>query len=247
MCLARTFTFCSVALLLLSTSLASYGESSNPSDSTTRNVLVITPRLNSTGHFPFTGSLINHHLNADINVFYDSKYFGFFIFKSHDLQETHSIVNYLQPGIFANIPLSSTLKLRTFFGYLFSQANGFKDSDSDYYTAATLYWTIGNGFRLENTALFYDLNLGTKLAERLLFVWEKGKFRADLYFWHRLVLEKNNHATSGMLGITFPPINLSDNVSLLFTSSYQQYLTTNKPGYALRNGFLFSLAMPISK
>lgn len=224
-----------------------YGRVNEPKDSTSSNVFVVTPRINSTGHFPFTGSLINHHINADVNVFFNSRYFGFFVFKSHDLQEAHSIVNYLQPGVFANINLSSNFKVRTFFGYLLSQANGFRDADSDYYTAATFYWTMGNGFRIENTALFYDLNLGTKLADRFLLVWEKGKFRTDLYLWHRVILEADNHATSAMIGVTFPPIKISNHASLLFTSSYQNYLTENKPSYALRNGFLFSLAMPISK
>ena len=61
---------------------------------------VITPRINSTGHFPFTGSYINKNVNADINIFFERKTLGFFLFKSHDLEEKNSIVNYLQPGIF---------------------------------------------------------------------------------------------------------------------------------------------------
>ena len=214
-------------------------------DTTRHTVLVISPRLNSTGHFPFTGALINHHLNADINIFYDRHPVGFFLFKSQDLQEK-SIVNYLQPGVFATVKLSSQLKVRGFFGYLLSQAEGFRDDDSDYYTAATVYWDIAPGFRLENTALFYDLTLGTKLAERLLLSYQKKKYKLDLYVWHRMVLDEGNHSTSAMLAFTFPQIKISDKTTLLLTSSYQSYLTTNRPGFALKNGFLFSLAMPIT-
>lgn len=214
-------------------------------DTTRHTVLVISPRLNSTGHFPFTGALINHHLNADINIFYDRHPVGFFLFKSQDLHEK-SIVNYLQPGVFATVKLNPSLKVRGFFGYLLSQAKGFRDEDSDYYTAATVYWDIAPGFRLENTALFYDLTLGTKLAERLLLSYQTKKYKLDLYVWHRMVLDEGNHSTSAMLAFTFPQVKLSDKTTLLLTSSYQSYLTTNRPGFALKNGFLFSLAMPVS-
>lgn len=214
-------------------------------DTTVKTTFVITPRLNSTGHFPFTGSLINHNLNADLNIFMERKGLGFFLFKSHDLQESHSIVNYLQPGVFASARLNKSLKARVFFGYLFSQVDSFCDPDSDYYTALALYWQPAKGLRIENTALFYDLSQQVKFANRLLLSWQLKKIKLDLYMWQRVVLAENNHATSAMVAFTLPPLKLSKSVSLLFTSSYQRYLTENKPSFALSDGFLFSLSAPI--
>ncbi|MCB0489693.1 MAG: hypothetical protein R2820_00510 [Cyclobacteriaceae bacterium] len=242
---SHTFLFVFLLLTGVISTIPTVANALEAKDTTRHTVLVISPRLNSTGHFPFTGALINHHLNADINIFYDRHPVGFFLFKSQDLQEK-SIVNYLQPGVFATVKLSPQLKVRGFFGYLLSQAEGFRDEDSDYYTAATVYWEIAPGFRLENTALFYDLTLGTKLAERLLLSYQVKKYKLDLYVWHRMVLDEGDHSTSAMLAFTFPQIKLSDKTTLLFTSSYQSYLTTNRPGFALKNGFLFSLAMPIT-
>lgn len=215
-------------------------------DSLVKAVWVVTPRINSTGHFPFTGALLNHHINADINIFYERKALGFFLFKSQDLQEK-SFVNYLQPGLFVTARLHPSLRARVFFGYLFSQAKGFRDDDSDYYTALSMYWDVMPGFRIENTALFYDMEQQIKLANRLLLSWQAKQFKIDLYLWQRVVLEQNNHATSAMLGFTFPKIKLSESATLLFTTSYQRYLTANRPGFALKDGFLFQVAMPIER
>jgi len=230
-------------LLIAPASAFSVGQSA---DTLKKATLVVTPRINSTGHFPFTGALINYHFNVDINIFYERKALGFFLFKSQDLQKK-SIVNYLQPGLFATANLNSSLRARVFIGYLLSQAEGFRDSDSDYYSALALYWNITSKFRVENTALFYDLEQQAKLANRFVVTWQEKKFKLDLYVWHRIVLENNNHSTSAMLSFTFPQIKLSESTSLIFSSSYQRYLTTNRPGFALKDGFLFSLSLPIEK
>lgn len=206
---------------------------------------IITPRINSAGHFPFTGSLLNHNVNADLNLFFERKALGFFIFKSHDLKEKNSIVNYLQPGLFATLKLNSSLKARVFLGYIFSQAYSFRDADSDYYSAVSLYWDITKDLRVENTTLFYDLNQKMKVAERLLFSWRMKNAKIELYLWERIILGEQNYATSAMLSFTFPTLKISESVSIFFTSSYQRYLTENKPNFALTDGFLFSITMPV--
>lgn len=224
--------------------LMGHGFTNEPIDSVKMVTLLVTPRINSTGHFPFTGSLVNHHINADINIFYERKVLGFFLFKSQDLQEP-SIINYLQPGLFINARLNTVLRARVFIGYLLSQAEGFRDNDSDFYSDIGLYWDVTPRLRVENTALFYDIEQQLKLADRLLITWQEKKFKFDLYIWHRIVFENGDQATSAMLAFTFPQIKLSKSTTLTFTSSYQRYLTTNRPGFALKDGYLFSLAMPI--
>ncbi len=229
--------------LMASPSILAFGQ---PPDSVKKATLVVTPRINSTGHFPFTGALINHHINADINIFYERQALGFFLFKSQDLREP-SIVNYLQPGLFATARLNPTLRARVFIGYLLSQAEGFHDDDSDYYTALALYWELMPAIRVENTALLYDMEQQMKLANRTVITWQARKFKVDFYVWHRIVLEGNNHATSAMLAFTFPQFKISESTSLIFTSSYQRYLSSNRPGFALKDGFLFSVALPIER
>jgi len=207
---------------------------------------VITPRFHSAGHFPYTGALINKHVTADLNVFFEYQGYGFFVFKSLDIEDTHSIVNYLQPGIFRKVEFGPQFHVRLFFGYLFAQASGFRDGDSDYYTAAVGYWTITEKLKLENTALFFDLTESGKLANRLLVTWLLKNFRIDVYVWHRWVFASGVHATSSSIALNFPRIRLSDHVYIQNTFSYQRYITESKPDFAMRDGFLFSIAFPMT-
>jgi hypothetical protein len=59
-------------------------------------------------------------------------------------------------------------------------------------------------------------------------------------------LDEGIHATSASFGFTFPIVEVSPKALLQMTSSYQRYLTKDRPSYALREGVLFTLALPIS-
>lgn len=216
-------------------------------DAPFKSTIVITPRINSAGYFPFTGAYLNKNLNADLNVFYNRKIYGFFIFKSHDLEDPHSPVNYLQPGIFNNLQFSPTFKVRAFFGYVFSQASGFKDKDSDYYAALSLYWDITERIKLENTYLFFDLSASEKLANRFYISYLLKDFKFDFYLWHRLVFETRSSAISTSVAINFPKTKLSEKIFVQTTLSYMGYLTESKPGFAMRDGLLFSIAFPFTQ
>jgi hypothetical protein len=211
-----------------------------------KRTFVITPRFNSAGFFPFSGALINDHINFDLNIFYENKGYGFFLFKSVDLADAHSIVNYLQPGVFKKINISSTLYLRAFVGYVFSQTTEFRDKDSDYFASLAGYWAISEKLKVENTALFFDLGQSAKLANRLLVTYQLEKFRFDFYVWQRIVFDNNQYATSASLAINLPKIKLTEGWHIQNTISYQGYLTEMKPDWAMRQGFLLSVAFPIS-
>src|SRR6478736_9479617 len=90
-------------------------------DSTRYSSLFVNPRLNSAGYFPFTGALLNHNTNFDVNIVYQNKWFGYLLFKSVDLEEKESPINYLQTALFKNISINKKVSLRAFFGYLFAQ------------------------------------------------------------------------------------------------------------------------------
>ena len=179
-------------------------------------------------------------------MFFEHKGNGFFIFKSYDIKDPHSIVNYLQPGVFKKFKLGDKLQLGIFFGYVFSQTNEFRDKDSDYFSAAVLYWTINDLLKLENTALFFDLSQSAKLANRMLLSYRLREFKFDLYVWQRIIFESNTYATSASLAVNLPKIKLTDALYIQNTISYQGYLTPTKPDWAMRKGLLVSVAFPIT-
>lgn len=234
---------CFVLFTFISTSVLSQSQSEGDLPKPNFSIM---PRFNSAGHFPFSGALLNKNLNFDTNIYFEYKKNGFFIFKSIDLEDKHSFVNYLQPGIFRKFQLHSKFKLGTFFGYVFNQTYEFRDKDSDYFTAAVAYWTINDHLKLENTSLFFDLSQSVKLANRFLLNYKVKKFQFDVYLWHRIVFDSNSHATSASLAINFPRIKLTDTIAIQNTVSYQGYLTQSKPDFAMRKGLLISVAFPIT-
>jgi hypothetical protein len=222
-------------------------ESSAQQDSAkTSTTLQILPRFHTAGYFPFTGALLNRNPVADVNIFYERKALGFFLFQSLDLKDRHSYANYFQPGVFATLKLHRAFKVRGFFGYIFSQTRGFRDADSDYYAATTLYWDPTEHISIQNTVLFYDYNIQRKLANRLLVSWQYPKFKVDLFVWNRLEFAEKRQAISASLAVTFPVIKLSDKTSIHITSAYMRYLTSYKPGFALDDGLIFTVAVPVN-
>lgn len=240
------FAVWSILVFFLAPESPTFGQDkTHQEDSVVTRHFSVTPRFNSSGHFPYSGALINRNVNFDVNVYYENRGYGFFVFKSWDLEDRHSIVNYLQPGIFKKVKFSPSFQLGLFFGYLFSQTIGFRDGDSDYYTAAVAYWTLAENLKLENTALFFDLTQSSKLSNRFLLSWTIKSFRIDIYAWHRWVFDEGSHATSASLAVNFPRMKLSEVFSVQATASYQGYLTAAKPDYAMRDGFLLSIAFPV--
>lgn len=229
--------------------------SHTPQDTLKSNsTLQIHPRLHSAGYFPFTGALLNHSPVADVNVFYERNSAarvaaGFFIFQSLDLGDRHSYANYFQPGVFATVKVHPTFKVRGFFGYIFSQTQGFRDpGDSDYYAATTLYWDPAKHLSIQNTVLFYDYNISRKLANRLLVSCQYDKFKADFFLWNRLVMAEKRQAVSASIALTFPIIKVGEKrkTSIQVTSAYMWYLTSYRPSFALDKGFIFTLGVPIN-
>lgn len=208
--------------------------------------LTIHPRIHSAGYFPFTGALLNLNPVADVTFFYEKEGFGFFLFQSVDLADRHSFVNYFQPGVFASFNVHRSLRIRTIFGYVFSQTQGFRDGDSDYYALATVNWGFSKHLRLENSLQFYDFYHNTKLSNRLLLEWSARKFRTALFLWQRVALDDPFSSASAALSLTFPIIELGEKASLDITSSYMGYLSARKPDFALRNGFFLTVAVPIT-
>lgn len=202
-------------------------------------------RVHSAAYLPFSGALLNHNAVVDVNVYYEKKAFGFFLFQSVDLVDRHSHGNYFQPGVYASFRVQPSVRVRGIFGYVFSQTQGFRDSDSDYYALAVVNWGISKRLRLENALQFYDYFVGKKLSDRLLVEWSSRKFRAGLYVWQRVVLDDLS-STSAALSFTFPIIKIGEKVNLELTSSYMGYVSAVKPDFALQNGLLFTLAVPIT-
>lgn len=223
-----------------------FGNDSFGQQDSSKATLQIYPRLHSAGYFPFTGSLLNHNPVADVNIFYEKRSIGFFLFQSFDLKDRHSYANYFQPGVFVTLKVNPTFKVRSFFGYIFSQTQCFRDPGSDYYAATSFYWDPTKHLSIQNTVLFYDYNVQRKLANRVLVTVSYPRFKVDMFLWNRAVLAEKKQAVSASVAVTFPIVKLGDKTSIHVTTSYMRYLTSYRPSYALDDGFIVTLGMPVN-
>jgi hypothetical protein len=215
-------------------------------DSARPYALVISPRINSAGYFPFTGAVLNHNVNFDFTVVFEKTNRGFVLFQSFDLQNKKSPINYFQPCVFEKFPVSAALIFGVYFGYLFSQMYSFSDQgESDYFGALTQNWTISKKLRLENTMLFGNLTTQLNLVNRLELLCTLDKFSVDFYLHERIVFETKDLSTSGAIAVNLPRVKFADKLFTLATLTYNTYLSKNRPSYVLENGFFFSLAFPI--
>jgi len=207
----------------------------------------LTSRINSTGHFPYTGSFLNHHLNADFNLYYQKKNAGFFIFKSLDLEDLSSDVNYLQPGIFYKYHAGKKITLAPYVGYVFEQTRGFADKSSDVFVALVTTFKNRN-IKIENTSLFLNfLELGAtrNLTNRLEINIAFQRMGLSWFTWHKASLFGIREYVSTAFALKFPKISFSKNMALESSIMFQSYVTNNKPSYAFRRGVLFTLAFPL--
>jgi hypothetical protein len=215
-------------------------------DSVRPYTLVISPRINSAGYFPFTGAVLNHNVNFDFTVDFEKANRGFILFQSFDLQNKNSPINYFQPCVFEKFPVGASLSFAVYFGYLFSQMYSFSDKgESDYFGALTQNCTLSKKLRVENTMLFGNLTTQTNLVNRLELLYTLDKFSVDFYLHERVVFETKDLSTSGAIAVNLPRVKLAAKLFALATLTYNNYLSKNKPSYALENGFFLSLAFPV--
>lgn len=217
----------------------------DPAGDSIRTVLNINPRIHSSGFFPFSGAILPASPVADLNIFMEKRRWGFFLFQSLDLKESHAVVNYLQPGLFAVFRPTPKLKIRTHFGYIFNQTQGFKDNDSDYFSGLQINWSLRPDLRIENSTLYYDWNVRSKMAHRLLVEYSKPRWRASGYVWYRKVFADSDGALSAAMAITWPIVRINTKSNLEFTTTYMGYVSDYLPSFARRSGVFFSVAVPI--
>lgn len=205
-------------------------------------------RLNSTGHFPYTGSLVNKNLNFDINLYRDRNGYGFFVFKSFDLEDRKSIVNYLQPGIFKRFLVSKRVSLTPFVGYVFSQTKSFSDKDSDGWVAAVISWKASPVIKIENTFLILNVakNENTQsVNNRLHTSFLTKHFTVESFLWLRKEEGMRPWFVSCAAGIKLARVKITKYAFIYTSFLYQFYLTETYPSYAMRQGSIFSIAAPL--
>ena len=210
--------------------------------------LTLTTKLHSTGHAPYSGVYVNHHLNSEINLSWEYKQFGGFISKNVDFVDAHSSVNFSTVGIYRSFQLSKSVKLTPYLGCFLKQANSLIDQGSDMWVAVMAKVIINKWLFIENTSLVGNLLVNptaASLANRLNVIASIGNFKLDLFAWYSHSFSNAPHFVSASLAITSPDWTITPSVSARVQIAMIQQMANERPEGAMHRGGLISLIVPI--
>jgi hypothetical protein len=237
-----------IILLVITFGAFNTGFAQNKMTETPPKDFILTSKIHSTGHFPYSGSLLNSHLNMDFNLYYNKNNNGFFVFKAVDLEDFASDVNYTQVGGFRQFHVSKKITLTPYVGYIFLQTKGFLDKGSDVFVAfSPTYQT--DKWKIENTTLIQnvlDPNYASTMTNRLEIKYFMKPFNLSWFIWHNTAfIESPKQTLSTALIFQFPKVELGRNMPMQTSLMLQTYVSKYKPDYALAKGVVFSIAFPI--
>jgi hypothetical protein len=208
----------------------------------------IVPSLHTTGHFQYTGAYVNNHLNADIQAYYERQGVGFLAFKSLDFVDAHTAINYLQIGAIKKWRVNKKVVIMPYVGYLFVQSEGFRDRDSDFWSAIKVEYKLNDQLTIENTMLLLNVvktELGSSFNNRFKASVVLGQFEFEIYLWYKRNFDNAFKFVSGSTKILFPKIKIHPRFYIRNALAIQSYLSNEKPSFAQQRGILFSTTFPL--
>lgn len=210
---------------------------------------LLTAKLHSTGHSPYSGIYLNHHANAEIGALYKYRQSGAFISKNVDFADVHSAINFTTIGIFKSFHLSESVKLTPYLGYFFKQSHSFMDDNSDMWACVVARFTINRWLAFENTALLGNLirhYSNASLANRMNAIVLIGKFKLDAFAWYNHSFNSQPHFLSTSLAITSPDWVITQTISARMQVAVMQQISNEKPDGCMSRGGLISLIVPMN-
>ncbi|MGE0590763.1 MAG: hypothetical protein AB7O48_19430 [Cyclobacteriaceae bacterium] len=241
-----------VQLIILASSLGlsiqSIGQDQGSKASSKPYTLRLVPQIHSTGYFPYGGSYLTYHPTMDAQIFFQKGNTGVFVFKSVDLVDHSVNTNYASIGIVHTIKLSESLEFIPFAGYFLAQVESFKDQSSDAWAAVDLKKRVNKNLVLVNTSMMGNIAQrahSLSMTNRLKLNYTLRSFTVDMFVWYSQAIDQQRGYTSASLGITAPSIAINPSVKLKFHSAYQQYISQEHPGSAMKRGVLISMSAPI--
>jgi hypothetical protein len=210
--------------------------------------LLLTLKLHSTGHSPFSGTYINHHPNGELGLLFKYKHVGAFLNKNADFSDGRSGINYTTVGIFKSFVLGKSVKITPYLGYVLKQSYSFIDDNSDAWTCFVLRANITHWLAFENTALFGNLirhHANASFANRMNAVMSIGKFKVDVYAWYTHSLKSKYPFMSASAAITSPDWIITKSISARVQVAVMQQISSRRPDGCMHGGGLVSLIVPV--
>ncbi len=197
--------------------------------------LLLTAKVHSTGHSPFSGSYFNHHSNGEIGLLFKTRQIGALISKNVDFADVHSSINYTTVGFFKSFQLNESVKLTPYIGYFLRQSHSFMDDNSDAWTCLVARVNVNRWLAIENSTLVGNLirhYSKASLANRINATISIWKFKLDAYTWYTHAFNSASHFVSASLAITSPDWRITETVSARLQVAVMQQISNEIPKVA---------------
>ncbi len=190
----------------------------------------------------FTGSVDQSHPSFDALFIYDRKTWGGFAFKSLDLIDHKTGVNYAMAGIHKIFNVGPALVVTPTFGISLNQNYTLADKGSDFIFNLAIAYKINSCFTVSNDAFFQNIGITKDYnwTNRLKLTYHQNDFYLSALLWERDRAFHNPGYLSTGVDAGYNIVRITGKSSLFIGISNIYMLQSDTPK---RNGFMFNLGL----
>lgn len=188
----------------------------------------------------FTGSVDQSNPSFDALFIYDRKTWGGFAFKSSDLTDHKTGVNYAMAGIHKIFNIGPAWSVMPTIGVNLNQNYTLADKGSDLVFDLAIAYKINTHFTISNDALFQNIGITKEYnwTNRLNLSYHRNNFYLSVLLWERNRAFHNPGYLSTGLDMGYNIVRITGKSSLFIGISNIYMLQSDTPR---RNGFMFNL------
>jgi hypothetical protein len=204
----------------------------------------LNSQIHSASLYFFTGSVDQQDQSFDMLFIYDRKSWGGIIYKSFDVLNSATGVNYAILALHKHFKIDDNLQVTPNVGVNLNQNRSFADAGSDLMVDMALDYNIGKYFMLSGDAIFQNIGITSdhNWTNRLKLSFSDNRFDTAVLLWDRnRVFNNSGYLSSGIsAGYSGFKLTPTANLGLSAQSIIMLQSDTKK-----RNGFMFSMALII--
>ncbi|MFM8740858.1 MAG: hypothetical protein ACKOC0_11735 [Cytophagales bacterium] len=196
--------FVTIIILFACTPLAAFAEadSTQSKKQTPSAHWRINSRMHSKGIFTYGGWLGSDNPTFDVNLIYERKKWGLFVFKGLDLVDHYTFYNFSLISVFKNIKVTNKVTVTPYVGSFLEQAKDFADKGSDAVCIVITTVRLHPQLTAEHMALFGNLILEPEFRDwvnRFRLTYTRKHLDVVTSLWHNnQVFDNSGYSTAGI-------------------------------------------------
>lgn len=208
-----------------------------PADSTNWS---LTALLHSESLYFFTGGVDQYDPSSDMLFVYDKGGWGGIIYKSFDLVNHNTGINYAMVVLHKHFYIGDNVQITPNIGVNLNQNHSVADKGSDLMGDLAVAYKLNNYFKVSNDAIFQNMGITKEYnwTNRIKLLYSEKDFYAAALLWDRNRVFHNSGYLSTGFDIGYTGIKLSSKSAIGFGASWIYMLQSDTPR---RNGFQFNL------